>query len=339
MAQSSPEKIWKLNQTDLLELLNTQKPQIKPRKIHFYTPSFMHYKTSQQCSTPNSFPTISITAKKCSLQCKHCQSKLLETMHPANTPQKLFELCTQLKQQGAIGCLISGGCLPNGSLPLQKFLATIERIKRELDLIVFVHTGIIDQTTASKLKEANVDAALIDVIGSNQTIKEIYNLNATTKKYETSLKALTNSGLPFVPHIIAGLHHGKLEGEFKALKMVSNGKPSALVILSFIPIKETPMANTNPPTPSDIAKVIAAARNMFPDTPIALGCMRPKGKHRAETDILALKAGADAIAFPTQEAINFSRNHQYEISFSSFCCAQIYRDLIQTKQQNCFRRN
>jgi len=65
---------------------------------------------------------------------------------------------------------------------------------------------------------------------------------------------------------------------------------------------------------------------MFPRTPLALGCVRPKGKHRAETDVLALKAGVDAIAFPSEDAVKYAETQGYELSFSSYCCAQIYVD-------------
>jgi len=65
---------------------------------------------------------------------------------------------------------------------------------------------------------------------------------------------------------------------------------------------------------------------MFPRTPLVLGCVRPKGKHRAQTDILALKAGVDGIAFPSEEAVEYAEQQGYTMSFSSHCCAQIYVD-------------
>ncbi len=73
-------------------------------------------------------------------------------MHPALSPNELFDLCVKLKQDGAKGCLISGGCLPDGSVPLEQFMPTLKRIKRELDLTIFVHTGIINLETAEALK-------------------------------------------------------------------------------------------------------------------------------------------------------------------------------------------
>jgi uncharacterized radical SAM superfamily protein len=129
-----------------------------------------------------------------------------------------------------------------------------------------------------------------------------------------------------VPHVIVGLHHGKLKGEHTALKMISKYKPSALVIIAFMPIYGTEMQDTQPPKPLDIARVMVVAKLMLPNTPIALGCMRPKGEHRTETDVLALKTGMGAIAFPTEEAIKYAIDHDYETVFIPACCSQISHD-------------
>jgi uncharacterized radical SAM superfamily protein len=328
MPEISPETLWQIDEDELMALLDSGALVAKPKHIRFYAPSFMYYKTSYYCSSPRNFPTISITGSGCALKCKHCGGKVLETMYPATTSEELLKLCTKLKEDGASGCLISGGCLPNGSVPLGKFLDAIERIKRDLGLVIFVHTGIIDDYTAKRLRLASVDAALIDIIGSDETIEEIYNLKVTVSDYDGSLKALNDAGIPFVPHVIVGLHYGTLKGELQALKMISKYKPSALVVIAFMPIRGTEMANVKPPKPIDIARVLAMARLMFPNLPLVLGCMRPKGKHRIETDILAIKAGVDAIAFPTEEAIKFAEKEGYSKVFSSFCCAQVYVDAL-----------
>jgi hypothetical protein len=286
----------------------------------------MYYKTSYYQSSPTHFPTVSVTGTACALNCKHCDGKVLETMHPAETPEKLFDLATKLKQQGALGCLISGGCLPDGAVPLAPFIPAIEKIKRKLGLTVFVHTGIIGSDAATALKNAGVDAALIDIMGSDETIRQVCNLNVTVKDYATSLNALQDAGLNFVPHIIVGLDNGKWRGEFNALKMIARVKPSAVVVIAFMPIHGTAMVNVKPPQPAEIAKVTAVARLMVPEPPLVLGCVRPKGKHRAETDILALKAGVDAIAFPSEEAVKYAKAQGCTLSFSSFCCAQIHVD-------------
>ena len=148
------------------------------------------------------------------------------------------------------------------------------------------------------------------------------------RDYADSLAALDAAGLPFVPHVIVGLNDGKLDGEYEALKMIAQTKPSAIVIIAFMPIHGTTMANTAPPTPLDIAKVAAVARLMFPKTPLLLGCMRPKGKIRGESDVLALKAGVDGVAFPSEAAIDYARERGIETVFSSSCCAQIFEDYL-----------
>jgi uncharacterized radical SAM superfamily protein len=324
--QLSAEAIWRASTKELTDLFNAGAVAAKPKVARFYAPSFTYYKTSHYRSSPTHFPTVSVTGTACALNCKHCGRKVLETMHPATTPEKLLALATKLKQHGASGCLISGGCLPNGSVPLKQFIPAIHRIKRELGLTVFVHTGIIGLDAAVELKNAGVDAALIDIIGSDETIKKTGNLNVTVQDYANALNALQEAGLNFVPHVIVGLDDGKLKGELDALKIISAVKPSAVVIIAFMPIIGTAMAEVKPPHPADIAKVTAAARLMFPRTPLVLGCVRPKGKHRAETDILAMKAGADAIAFPSEEAVKYAEKQGYTFSFSSYCCAQIYVD-------------
>jgi uncharacterized radical SAM superfamily protein len=297
------------------------------RRIHFYAPSFMYYKTRYYRSSPKDFPTISVTGNSCALNCKHCGGTVLETMYPAQTPKRLFELCAQLKREGALGCLISGGCVSDGSVPVSRFVGEIERVKRELDLTVFVHTGILDHHLAKELKKARVDAVLIDVIGSDETIREICKLNATVQDYSDSLSALHEVGVPFVPHVIVGLHYGRLRGEFRALQTISRYEPSAVVIIAFMPIHGTEMERVKPPEPIDVARVVATARLMSPGTPLVLGCMRPKGKHRAKTDVMAVQAGVDAIAFPTEEGVEFADSQGFETVFSSLCCSQVFADL------------
>jgi uncharacterized radical SAM superfamily protein len=109
--------------------------------------------------------------------------------------------------------------------------------------------------------------------------------------------------------------------------MIKPHKPSAIVVIAFMPIRGTPMSLSKPPKPTEIAKILTAARLMFPGIPLVLGCMRPKGKHRAETDILALKAGVNGIAFPSEEAVGYAENQKYKFAFSSYCCSQIHLDI------------
>jgi len=297
------------------------------RRIRFYAPSFMYYKADRFCSSPTAFPSVSVTGSFCSLKCKHCGGKVLNTMLPALTPQRLVEVCTEVKAKGGLGCLISGGCLPDGSVPLDKFVDAIAEVKKTLGLTLVVHTGVIDLPLAKRLREAGVDAALIDIIGSDETIREIYQLKVSVADYDKSLRALHESGIPLVPHVLVGLHYGKLKGEFEALQMIAKYSPSAVIVIALMPIHGTVLETAAPPAPSDVARVLTAARFMLPTTPLVLGCMRPKGRHKTETDVLAVKAGVNAIAFPAEQAIKLAESMNMETSFSPLCCSQIFEDL------------
>jgi len=326
MGTVSPELVWHADEAELLRLIDSEVfLQGQPKRIGFYAPSFAGYSTRHFSSALNLFPTFSVTGEACALDCGHCGRKVLKTMAPTNTPSGLFEAARNLKRKGGLGCLVSGGCLSNGSVPLENFAPTLARMKKELGLTVMVHTGIIDLNTVDALKKAEIDAALIDIIGSDNTLGQICGTDISTSDYERSMEAMSNAGLNFVPHVIVGLENGKIAGEFHALEMISKFHPSALVVIAFMPIRGTRMANVKPPEPVDIVRVFGTARLMFPTIQISLGCMRPKGKNRVQTDVLALKAGADAIAFPSKEAIEFAEEHGFSILFSPYCCAQISR--------------
>jgi uncharacterized radical SAM superfamily protein len=328
MLTPTPENLWQVEDNELKRLIEYGTFAGELKQIHFYAPSFMHYKIDSYQSRPSDFPTISITGTDCSLKCKHCNGRVLRTMYPAKSSDRLFSICERLKSEGALGCLISGGCARDGSVPVSSFIPSIAKVKQQLELTVLVHTGIIKLDTAKAMKEAGVDAALIDIIGSDETIRQVTNLQASVRNYEDSLKALRDGGLRCVPHVIVGMHYGKLRGELKALRMISRFKPESLVIIAFMPIRGTEMERVKPSRPIDIARVIAIARRMLPSTPLALGCMRPQGQHRAETDILSIKTGVNAIAFPSREAIAFAQDNGYQITFSPVCCSQIYADVL-----------
>jgi uncharacterized radical SAM superfamily protein len=251
-------------------------------------------------------------------------------MISATTPTKLIEVCEKLFDRNCRGCLISGGCLPDGSIPFRRFLPAIEQIKRKFNFKIVIHTGIIREEMVRDLKTAGVDAALIDIIGSDATIQEIYNLDVRVSDYAASLKALHDAELAFIPHIIVGLHYGKLHGELNALKLISKYFPRALVVIALIPLKGTSLERCDPPSPEAIARILASAKIIMPNVPVALGCMRPIGRHRRQTDILAIQAGVNAIAFPEEEAIKFAQSIGLNTSFSPFCCSQIYEDLLIT---------
>ena len=328
MNHQNIDEIWRIPNNKLIDLIENRNFSNLPRKIIFYAPSFLNYRSKYFISHNDAFPSISITGSLCALNCDHCNKKVLETMISATSPEELYKICLRLKKNGAIGCLISGGCSPKGVVPLDDFIDIIAKIKKELGLVIVVHTGLVDLSIGKRLKKAGIDAALIDIIGSEETIQKVYHLDICLEEYEKSLQVFHDLDIPFIPHVLVGLDYGELKGELEALKMIEKYSPSAVIVIAFMPIRGTKMEKTIPPLPEDIVRVLLIARLLMPNTPIALGCMRPKGQERKRIDILSVKAGVNAIAFPVEEAIQEAKRLNLDISFSPVCCSQIYNDII-----------
>ena len=90
---------------------------------------------------------------------------------------------------------MSGGADKNGQVPLEKFIPAIKAIKAKTpEFKVICHTGLIQRETAEELKEAGVDQILIDVIGDDDTIREVYHLNKKVEDYEETLRMLKEIG-------------------------------------------------------------------------------------------------------------------------------------------------
>lgn len=291
-------------------------------KITFHAPGMVHFDTEFYTATdPYRFPSISVSGSQCSLNCEHCNGQLLETMISATTPEKLWAACQKVKDRGGKGCLISGGSTARGNTPMEKFIPTIKRVKRELGIDVVVHTGIVYPDTVKGLAEAEIDGAMLDIIGSDETMKEIYHLDLKADVFDTSMALLEEHGIPMMPHIVVGLHHGKLLGEANAIKMISKYDPSSVIVVAFMPLDNTPMEKVIPSTPMDIARVVLATRLVLPNKPVVLGCARPHGEHRRETDILCLKAGVNGIAYPTEEGFYYAKERGLKITMSVKCCS------------------
>ncbi|MFX0169031.1 MAG: hypothetical protein ACFE89_06660 [Candidatus Hodarchaeota archaeon] len=270
----------------------------------------------------SAFPSISITGKQCQLRCQHCSGHFLEHMHAITRPQDLLHFCQQLAEEGGIGCLISGGCGSDGTLPLDPFLPVLSEIKQTTNLILNVHTGFLNRTQASQLAQTGIDCASVDVVGNDTTIHTIYGLtNRSTLEYAITLEALKTMKIPVAPHICVGLHHGRLLGELNALQMIhSIVKPKLLVIIAFMPTQGTPMVNDPPARPTDVAKVCALARLLFPKSEIALGCMRPRGAIREKMEELAIRAGATRLVQPTKASLHYLQQHGYSLKTETACC-------------------
>jgi len=286
----------------------------------FYLPGMIRYGKMRGL-----YPALSLTGDRCQLLCEHCKGLLLKPMIKATDPESLITKCLKLAHSGHSGVLLSGGSDVEGRLPWKTFYQAIQKIKTEIDLFLSVHSGFLDFNTAVALKEAGVDQALIDVMGDEETAKKIYHLDSL-QKVITSLENLFKSGLDVVPHIVAGLMYGKIHGEYNALRIISRFKPSSVVMVVLMPLKGTPMSGVLPPSPIEIARLIATARLMMPHTPISLGCERPRNKEGHIMEELAIYAGATRMAVWSKKTIDLASNLGLNPLFQPTCCSVPYRE-------------
>ncbi len=266
------------------------------------------------------FPSISVTGGRCDLQCDHCRGRHLRGMIPVSSPWELFDLARVLDARGVEGLLLSGGCDPDGRVPLEEYHEVIGRIKSETDLTVNVHTGLLDRQSAARLVQSGPDCLSVDIVQDDRVISDVLHLRSSPRAYEDTLDALFESGArSVVPHICVGLS-GE-EGELAALNLVSKYRISALVVLSFWPTRGTPLAPLPPPSDSRVLDFFQAALDTL-SCPVLLGCMRPRGRWELEAKCVEL--GAAGIAMPSRRTLRWAEERGYAIETSRKCCA-LYR--------------
>jgi lipoyl synthase len=292
--------------------------------MRFYTPTFRSYASDELkgCGKA-SFPAFSITGGACALNCDHCQAKILEPMIPATSPgdleRKVRDLVL-LKDLG--GFLLSGGSNRRNEVPYERFYPTIEKLKRDFpQLRIAVHSALLDETRARRMEAAGVDVAMMDVIGAQETIRDVYHLDRPVADFEATLAALSATTMDVVPHIVIGLHYGRLLGEENALDIISRYQVAALILVVVSPIyapADKPFATIGT---EDVAKVFVAARQRIQNAPVQLGCIRPAGLHKLVTDAYAVMAGFDGIAYPAEGIVALARAIGRPVEQEHACCS------------------
>jgi len=324
--------------SDYEELISYDFVQIESVLNYAYKLKVQNFGNRLKVYIPNNnFPAISITGSECALNCEHCNKKYLENMKPLLTNRDLKQFLINLHKEGGVGALISGGCDPNGAVPLKEFLNTIKEVKQQTNLIINIHTGLINENTARQLTDTTADIISFDINMDEKIIQDIYHLDKTVEDYKHSLELLQKNNLNIVPHVCFGLYYGKIHDELKSIKFIKESilNPSLIVIIALIPPKNS---DFEIPKPEDISKLIAVTRIIFPQTEISLGCMRPRGSVKKEIEILALKAGITRIEIPSKTTLQWMKKYDPKVSFEfySACCAipEKYEKIARSKEED-----
>lgn len=258
---------------------------------------------------PSRTLALSVTGKYCALNCDHCGGYYLASMKPVEEAHRYLGFASSF--------LISGGCDHTGKVPV---LAKLEEIKaiapgHRLNW----HVGFITEEEALAIAPY-VNVVSFDFVGDDETIARVYHLKKTVRDYMETYRMLRKH-FKVIPHITIGLDGGATGHERKALKLLAGEGVEGLVFIVFIPTPNTPYAFRSPPPPEEVASILAEARLLFPETPLALGCMRPHGSYRKELDPLAVMAGVNRIVNPSYEGVQKALELGLAIERTSECCA------------------
>ncbi|MDJ0700279.1 MAG: radical SAM protein [Woeseiaceae bacterium] len=307
----------------LVEMFEQRAAGRAPRPIRFSTPTFKEYESTElEGCGKNSFPAFSITAAACGLNCDHCQKKILEPMIPATNPAMLDERVRHLvATQDLSGFLLSGGSNKKNEIAYSRYMPVVEGLKRDFpQLKIAVHSALLDERRAREMESAGVDTVMMDVIGAQETIKQVYKLDRPVEDFEATLAALCSTSMEVTPHIVIGLHYGRILGEANALDIVSRYSVNALVLVVIMPFYAKPGTFVTPET-SDVGHIFADAREALADQQVLLGCARPPGMHKRVTDAYAIMAGLDGIAFPADGAVSVAHEIGRPFEQAHSCCS------------------
>jgi uncharacterized radical SAM superfamily protein len=292
-------------------------------KVNFYTPTFKAYATSEISGCGKSaWPAMSITGGDCKLQCDHCKAKILEPMHAVRTPEALWAAVNEHIAVGAQGMLLTGGSNYRNEVEYDAFYPVIRRIKDTFPQFkIAMHTALVDMDIARRMEDCGIDSAMMDVIGSQDTITQVYHLRRTVDDFEKTLEYLVSTQLKVVPHIVIGLHYGQLLGEWNALEMIQRHMPQAVVLVVVMPFYASETRPFVTPNAVEVGRFFMDARKALPDIPLLLGCARPPGRVKAEIDSYAVMAGLNGLAHPTDGMVELAVKLNRDVRVTPACCS------------------
>jgi uncharacterized radical SAM superfamily protein len=292
-------------------------------RIDFYTPTFKFYATSEIAGCGKSlWPAVSITGAECQLACDHCKAKILEPMIPARTPEELWRVVNREIEGGAHGMLLTGGSNRRNEVEYGPFYPVVRRVKNSFPgFRIAVHTALVDADIAHRMEAAGFDCAMMDVIGAQDTISQVYHLKRGVSDFERSLECLTATSMKVVPHIVVGLHYGRLLGEWNALEIIARHRPDALVLVVAMPFYAPANRPFMTPDAREVGQFFLDARAALPELPLLLGCARPAGDVKTKIDAYAVMAGLNGIAHPADGIVELAARLQRDVRVSPACCS------------------
>ncbi|KZM25944.1 Biotin synthase [Ascochyta rabiei] len=286
---AGPRTNW--TREEIAEVYNT--PLIKltyaAASVHqrFHDPAAI-----QMCTLMN------IKTGGCSEDCSYCaQSSRYDTGLKAtklSSVESVLEAARVAKENGS-----SRFCMGAAWRDMRGRKTNLKNIKamitgvREMGMEACVTLGMVDAEQAKELKQAGLTAYNHNV----DTSREHYPSVITTRTYDERLKTIQNvqeAGIHVCTGGILGLGE-KAKDHVGLVHTVATlpAHPESFPVNALVPIKGTPLGETQSVSFDAILRTIATARLVMPKTIIRLAA----GRHtmREEKQIMCFQAGANAI--------------------------------------------
>ncbi|MDP4160627.1 MAG: radical SAM protein [Bacillota bacterium] len=258
--------------------------------------------------------SITLTGVACALNCAHCGGHYLKSMRNVEEIQIHGAMNSNYPFRSA---LVSGGCTAEGKVPFTEHLDFLRQLKQDVRLNF--HVGLLDRVEISLLKDL-ADVVSFDFVADRATIEEVYGLSQGPEDYCRVYQELREV-VRVMPHLTLGLRGGEWCGEEKALDILQELGIDGLIFNVFIPTPETRYASRQPLPVEEVVRFLAKARIRFPNAPLTLGCMRPKGRYRLILDEAAVSMGINRLVMPTPRARHVAEEMGLRVIRGEECCA------------------
>ena len=228
------------------------------------------------------------------------------------SPMNVEEVIRELYDSGVRGLLLSGGFRQDGTLPIEPYVDKLRVIKRELELIISAHLGLVtSRDLLADLREI-VDVVDFEFTLSSFIVNYVRGFEFSVKKYIESLEKITECGLHVVPHIYVWHPEIKSEVLREELRIISDLGLEEVTLLVYMnsDVSYKPIELSE-----KIVRNTKYARSIFHGK-LYMGCMRPGYIKPIVDPVLIREILVDRVANPYYKAV---REHPGEIYDA--CCS------------------
>ena len=219
------------------------------------------------------------------------------------------------------GFLLSGGSTRLNEIPYERYYPVLERLNRDLpQMKIAIHSALMDArgraSDGSRRCRHGHDGRHRRPGHHPRGLSP----RPPGRGFRATLAALCKTSMKVSPHIVVGLHYGRILGEQRALDIVSRHALHSLVLVVVMPFYAKPGTFAAPDT-TRRRKDIHGGKEATRGSPGAARLRTAAGHAQRVTDAYAVMAGLDGIAFPADGALGVAHAIGRPFYQEHACCS------------------